>query len=110
MVQHWREIVSKKRAETEKQLPEEWRLPTSILNTINPKSETSVLDVPAKCGLLSSKELEITEKYDAVDLIQEMSCKELSSLKVITAFCKRAAIAHQVVSNPTGTQLASQGY
>jgi amidase len=87
-------MVSKKWAEIERQLPEEWRLPTSILNTINPKFEISVLDVPAKCGLLSSKELEITEKYDAIDLIQKMFCKELSFFEVITAFCKWAAIAH----------------
>ena len=101
MVQDWQDIVSKKRAEVAKQLPQEWHLSSTIVDTIDEKSDISVLDVPEKCGLLSSQELEITSKYDAVDLIRKMATKELSSVEVTTAFCKRAAVAHQVVSTKT---------
>jgi amidase len=93
----WKELVARKRAEVAKELPQEWRLSSSILDTISPNSDISVLDVPAKCGLLTDKELDITENHDAVDLIAKMAAKELSSFEVTQAFCKRAAIAHQVV-------------
>ncbi|KAI1612945.1 amidase [Exophiala viscosa] len=98
MVQDWRGLVAKKRAEVAKELPEEWRLSKDVLDTINANADIAVLDVPAKCGLLTAKELEITEKYDAVDLVAKMSAKELSSSEVTLAFCKRAAVAHQVTN------------
>lgn len=97
MVQDWKDLVAKKRADVAKQLPQEWRLPQAILDTVNADAAISVLGVPAKCGLLTSKELDITEKYDAVDLIAKMASKELSASEVTLAFCKRAAVAHQVV-------------
>lgn len=97
MVQDWKTLVSEKRAEVAKGLPQEWRLPSSILDTISADAAISVLDVPRKSGLLSEKELDITENHDAVDLIAKMAAKELSSVEVTQAFCKRAAIAHQVV-------------
>jgi len=98
MAQDWKELVAKKRAEVAKELPDEWRLPSHILDTISASANISVLDVPAKCGLLIPKEIEITEKYDAVELTAKMAAKELSSSEVTLAFCKRAAVAHQVVS------------
>ena len=100
MVRDWKEAVAEKRAEVGKQLPQEWRLSKDILDTISPTADTNVLDVPSKCGILTAKELEITEKYDAVDLVAKLASKELSSYDVTLAFCKRAAIAHQVVRPP----------
>jgi amidase len=97
MVRDWQEVVKGKKAEQSKQLPQEWLLPESILSTISDKSDISVLNVPAECGLLTAKELDITSNYDAVDLVEKMANKELSSVEVTTAFCKRAAVAQQVV-------------
>jgi len=99
VTQNWQDIVAKKRAECASHLPAEWRLPSSTLEKISAQSPISVVDVPATCGLLSAKELEITEKYDAVALVGKMASKELSSSEVTLAFCKRAAIAQQVVSD-----------
>ncbi|KAL2428444.1 Amidase [Exophiala dermatitidis] len=98
MVSDWTELVAKKRAEVAKKLPAEWRLPSSVLDTVSATSDISVLDVPAKCGILTSRELEITEKYDAVELVARMAAKELSASEVTLAFCKRAAVAHQVTN------------
>ncbi|ETI20590.1 hypothetical protein G647_08628 [Cladophialophora carrionii CBS 160.54] len=94
----WRILVAAKRAQVAKALPQEWRLPSSILDTVSPTADTNVLDVPAKCGLLTEKEIDITENHDATDLIAKMAAKELSSFEVTQAFCKRAAIAHQVTN------------
>ena len=93
----WQTLVKGKRAEVAKALPQEWRLPSSILDTVSASASISVLDVPAKSGLLTAKELDITENHDAVDLIAKMAAGEVSAFDVTLAFCKRAAIAHQVV-------------
>jgi Asp-tRNA(Asn)/Glu-tRNA(Gln) amidotransferase A subunit family amidase len=55
-----------------------------------------VRSIPRTCGILNSKELEITEKYDATSLAQAIRSKSLTAEDVTTAFCKRAAIAQQV--------------
>lgn len=54
------------------------------------------MDYPAESGLLSAEELAITEQTAAV-LVDKLAKGELSSVQVTTAFCKRAAIAHQLV-------------
>ena len=65
---------------------------------------SSVLDVPRTCGLLTEDELDITENYDAVTLLEKIAARELTSHSVTTAFCKRAAITQQLVSSvPFGT-------
>jgi len=56
-----------------------------------------VMDFPAKSGIMSPEELAITES-SAVDLVKKLAASELSSVAVTTAFCKRAALAHQLVS------------
>ena len=58
----------------------------------------SVLDVPRTCGILTEKELDITENYDATALVEKMAKGEFKSVEVVTAFCKRAAVAQQCVS------------
>ena len=57
----------------------------------------NVLDVPRNCGILSKQELEITENYDATSLTQAIISKKFSCVQVAEAFCKRAAIATQLV-------------
>jgi len=57
-----------------------------------------VLDVPRSCGILSEREIKITEDYDAVAIIAGIKAGELSAEEVTVAFCKRAAIAQQLVS------------
>ncbi|PKX88929.1 putative general amidase [Aspergillus novofumigatus IBT 16806] len=90
----WQQKVQLKQSEAARKIPPEWRLSSGILNTIS--NESNVLDIPAKCGVLSARELDITENYDATDLVQKLASKELSALEVTTAFCKRAAISQQL--------------
>ncbi|GAD94116.1 general amidase, putative [Paecilomyces variotii No. 5] len=97
-IRDWQEVVAEKRAEVASKLPQEWKLPSTILEDVSPNSNINVVDIPRTCGLLSDKELDITEKYDGVALLEKMASKELSSSEVTLAFCKRAAIAHQVTN------------
>lgn len=95
--QPWQEVAAAYRAEVEGRIPKEWRLPASITDTILAESDQVVLDIPRTCGLLTIEELDITENYDAVALAQLLAEGKLTSAAVTTAFCKRAAIAQQLV-------------
>jgi amidase len=64
---------------------------------IEPTKARNVMDVPKHCGILSQAELGITEKA-APDLVSLMLDGTLKSYDVVLAFCKRAAIAQQLVS------------
>jgi amidase len=88
----WQEIAADKRARLAACIPKEW------LITPPPDSVLNVTHIPRECGLLSPKEIEITETSDVAILLQKLASGELSSVEVTTAFCKRAAIAQQTVS------------
>ncbi|KAH7071237.1 amidase signature domain-containing protein [Paraphoma chrysanthemicola] len=73
-------------------VPNELRLPATFFSS--PPSNVS--SVPAKCGLLTSKEVRITENYDATGLAEAIAHKKLTAVEVATAFSKRSIIAHQL--------------
>ncbi|KAF7791824.1 hypothetical protein EIP86_002848 [Pleurotus ostreatoroseus] len=92
MSTHWRELVRDKRERQAQSIPKHW--------IISPPDNTvlDVTEIPRQCGLLTAKELEITETTDVATLLNQLASGELSSLEVTTAFCKRAIVAHQVVN------------
>jgi amidase len=94
----WQELAKSKRESVAAKIPKDWLLPPTLTAQYNETSTLNVLDVPRTCGLLTEVELAITENYDATDLIRLMSTGELKSIDVVTAFCKRAAIAQQCVN------------
>ncbi|OJD12314.1 hypothetical protein AJ78_07062 [Emergomyces pasteurianus Ep9510] len=89
---HWKEIVREKRQSQAESIPSSWRL-QSI-----PADFVSSIDVIESCAILSDKEKNITNSTDASLLLGKLATGELSSLEVTTAFCKRAAIAHQLIN------------
>ncbi len=50
------------------------------------------------CGLLTARELEITDVEDCVALLEQLHSRKWSALEVTVAFCKRAAIAQQLIN------------
>lgn len=58
----------------------------------------NVTQIPRECGLLKAEELDITESYDAVGIAEAIASGKLTSRAVVSAFGKRAAIAHQLTS------------
>ncbi|KAH7089542.1 amidase signature domain-containing protein [Paraphoma chrysanthemicola] len=97
-IANWQELAKSKRDAVAAKIPENWRLSPSLTSKYTEKSTLNVLDVPRTCGILTSEELDITENYDATELVRLMSQGNLKSVDVVTAFCKRAAIAQQCVS------------
>lgn len=93
--QPWELLASNKRAEAQEKIPTDWRLSPEYL-TGTADSDVNVLDVPRRCGILSAKELEITEEYDAISLAEAVQSGSLDAKSVAIAFCKRAAIAQQL--------------
>lgn len=73
-------------------IPKDWIIKTP------PESQLDVTSVPAKCGLLSSRELEITDTTDVEVLLIKLANGEWSSVEVTIAFYKRAIVAHQLVT------------
>jgi amidase len=85
----WEKIAADKRARIEASIPQEWRIKTK-------PTEDSVMNFPKTSGIMSAEELAITES-SATDLVAQMAAGKLTSVAVTTAFCKRAALAHQLV-------------
>jgi hypothetical protein len=93
----YKAISRRKLAELDSKIPKEWRLPSvpdgllsaeeSITNTASYEA-VNVMDIPRQCGLLSPKQLDITEKYDVKGLLDEIAAGRLSSKEVCEAFCK----------------------
>lgn len=94
----WETIASNYRSQTTAKIPIEWLLPSSITSSISETSFQNVLDIPRTCGILSQEEIEITEMYDAVTLSGLLGEGKVKSVDVTRAFCKRAAVAQQLVS------------
>ncbi|KDQ07867.1 hypothetical protein BOTBODRAFT_119464 [Botryobasidium botryosum FD-172 SS1] len=88
----WRAIAAEKKQKQLDSIPKEW------LITPPPEDRINVLDVPSECGLLTSREMEITNEVDVAALLAKLASGEWSSVEVTTAFYKRAVIAHQVVN------------
>lgn len=90
----WEEVAAEKHARIKASIPKEWRV-----NLEDPAFQgDSYMDAPAKSGILTTEELKITES-SATELVDQMAEGKLSSVAVTTAFCKRAALATQLVCN-----------
>jgi amidase len=90
----WQEIAAAKKAEQLSRIPKEWILTPE---SIPPPEIVDLRPVAASSGVLSEVELKITgEEYDATSLLSKIADGTYTSVEVVTAFCKRAAVAQQV--------------
>lgn len=94
--QDYRIVSQRKREQRDSRIPAEWKI------NLPPKDQIDVRDIPEKCGLLTPREVEITgSSNDAVDLLTAIREKTYSAEEVTRAFCKRAAVAQQLVQLPS---------
>jgi amidase len=89
----WEEIGNRARARLDESIPSEWRVPKDKLP---PADQASVLDTPTDSGLFTEDELSITTS-SATHIVHKIASGEWTAVEVIQAFCKRAAVAHQLV-------------
>ena len=95
---NWQDLVAAKRHECKQKIPQDWLLSADLLALAHENPRLLDIDLPRRSGLLSEVELDLTENYTANQLVLKLASGQVSSLAVTTAFCKRAAIAQQIVS------------
>ncbi|KAJ5911120.1 uncharacterized protein N7473_000423 [Penicillium subrubescens] len=78
-------------------IPRQWLLPVDKLPS---PERTNVLGVPRESGILSERELQITET-DATGLVETMAEGTWTAEEVTIAFLKRATIGHQLLNFAT---------
>ncbi|KAI0778159.1 general amidase [Trametes elegans] len=88
----WKQLVADKKRRQQEAIPKEW------LITPPPADVLDVRSIPEECGLLTAREVEITNTRDVEVLLKRLATAEWSSVEVTTAFYKRAIIAHQLVN------------
>ncbi|KAF8900287.1 general amidase [Gymnopilus junonius] len=88
----WTVLATEKRALQEAVVPNDW-----ILQNLPPKDTLNVMDFPENCGLLTAREIWITNT-EVTGLLEKLSKGVWSAVEVTTAFAKRAVIAHQLVN------------
>lgn len=87
----WTELAAEKKQRQLKSIPQEWLVSTP------PDSTLDVTGFPETCGLLTAREIEITNTSVDV-LLEKLACGEWTAVDVTTAFYKRAIVAHQLVN------------
>ncbi|KIX08496.1 uncharacterized protein Z518_03152 [Rhinocladiella mackenziei CBS 650.93] len=88
----WQRIALEAQVLRDKAIPSNW-----LLSSPPRENVLNVTKVPYTCGIMTEKELELTDK-DATELLAMLKDGRLKSYDVTLAFCKRAAIAHQLVN------------
>lgn len=93
-IKNYQTIAAEKKSQQWDKIPKTWRIPTATF-----QNATNVMDIPLTCGLLNETESRITSDYDATALLERLKAGVWSVEQVTVAFCKRAAIAQQLVSS-----------
>ena len=91
--QTWQDKAAAKVARTKAKIPDEWTL--QKVDLIAAKKQRQ-LSGPFIERFLNNDELEITN-LDTVPLLSQIESGHYTAIRVTKAFCKRAAISHQIV-------------
>lgn len=98
---HWQLKVSQKQSAQLKKIPKDWVLPPAITaNVLKLPLElhrNDLMKIPQSCGIMSEREISITQDYTVDQLLAAMESSRLTALEVTVAYSKRAAIAGQLV-------------
>lgn len=97
----WESKIAKKQSAQLDKIPRDWLLPAAVTKTLKQPLELHRIDVtkiPRSCGIMSQRELSITEDYTVDQLLAAMQASRLTASEVTMAYSKRAAIAGQMVS------------
>jgi amidase len=89
----WQDVAAAKRAATLASIPSEWIIPSQMMPA------NDVLDVttfPVSSGFFTKEELKIMAA-SASEIVRQISMKMWTAEIVTSAFCKAAAVAHQLV-------------
>ncbi|KAK7462776.1 hypothetical protein VKT23_007360 [Stygiomarasmius scandens] len=88
----WKQKCAQRKQAQLESIPKEWIIQCP------PDNQLNVMAVPAECGLLSARELEITNTVDVEVILRKLHTAKWSSFEVTTAFYKRAIVAQQLTN------------
>lgn len=88
----WEDRAASKKCQTASRIPLHWRLKPEDLDRARGEKN---LTGPFIDSFLSLKEVAII-RLDSSDLVEKLAVRALSSVEVAEAYCKTAAIAHQI--------------
>ena len=88
----WQEAAKVEQARIAALWPEEYKA-----KNLPDDSVLDVHDFPAKSGVLTEREVAITESLTCVELLEAIAKGTYTAVEVTVAFCKRATIAQQLV-------------
>jgi amidase len=95
----WQDKAAGKRAEILSKIPQEWLIDDHVKREANDRRNLTGKFIE---DLLSPSEREITA-LDSPEIVSSIREHRYSAEEVAKAFCKRAAIAQQLVCNDTTT-------
>ncbi len=87
----WKGISQKAQQDLLERIPAEWWIEKAKYQAV-----TNVTGIPRETGILTEKQLAITEST-VIDLAKQLAARQLTAVEVLTAFAARTAIAHQLV-------------
>ncbi|KAJ5778297.1 hypothetical protein N7520_001543 [Penicillium odoratum] len=96
-LQQWERQAQRGRDILNNSIPKQW---LASVESLPPASQKNVIDFPKKSGLLSERELSITD-LSATQLVTKMGIGELKAEEVVVAFLKRAVLGHQLLNFAT---------
>ena len=104
----WQTKVARRQQECQNAIPKNWKVPSHVFDLLKlplDKNPDRLIDlgVIKETGILSDRELAITEDLQVPDSLAKLAWGDLTSVEVTTAFSKRAAIAQQLTSCLTET-------
>ena len=86
--------AARKVAQQTAKIPKDWRL--GVIPSVDDAPDAR--EYIRTCGLLTAGELEWTETTDMTNILQKLATRQISSVELVRAFSKRAAIAHQLTN------------
>jgi amidase len=87
----WEAVSKKAQADLLNSLPAKWTIDAVAFTAV-----TNVSQIPKTCGILSHRQIQITE-LTATELAKNIASGQLRAVEVLEAFAARAAISHQLV-------------
>lgn len=97
-VENWEREAQKGRDILQNSIPQQW---LASADQLPPPSQKNVADFPKSSGLLSERDLQITD-LSATALVADMGAGKLTAEETVVAFLKRAVLGHQLVGTLPG--------
>lgn len=103
----WATAAAAKQAARAALIPPAYRLPPAVIESL-PRTHDLREYVSNDCSLLTDRDKEITDLDEASELLRRLREGVYTAIEVTEAFCRRAAVAQQLVSRLVMMSIAAR--